>query len=50
MFEQMHKGGWVDDHGHSVCLNKAMCDLMPIVQDAIDYRARAIVRIPAGDV
>jgi hypothetical protein len=39
MFEQMERGDWVDDHGHRVRMNKAMLDLIPVVEDAIKHRA-----------
>jgi len=39
VFEQMQKGSWIDDHGHRVEMNKAMLDLLPVVQAAIDFRA-----------
>lgn len=39
MFEQMERGNWVDDHGHNVKMNAAMCALIEPVKKAIALRA-----------
>ena len=38
MFEQMEKGDWKDDTGHSVKLNTAMIQLLTTVSKAIQLR------------
>jgi len=38
VFEQMMKGNWIDDMGHKVSMNDAMCRLCVTVKKVLDMR------------
>lgn len=40
VFDQMLKGGWVDEEGHLVPLNKAMLNLKDVLENAIELNKR----------
>jgi len=38
VFDQLLKGNWKDDLGHPITLNRAMCNLKPVVIAIMRFR------------